>query len=742
MSNRKRLLFLTLLFLLAACSADDGTAPFIRDNYDIVTATPVATVPAGPTTIPLREDASGIGRAFYTAWEQGDYLGMYSLLSEQSQALVDPQSFVVRYEETMTTATTLALDIQLLGLLQEGDSAQLDARVTWQTAVVGTFTRDYTTTLAYENGRWGVVWDEGLILPELSGGNQLAMEYRIPSRANIYDINGRAFAFQGTIFSLGVIPGQIEDEAAMLAALSPVLGLSPAEIKEIYAPALPDWYWPIGDVPEEVLQIHNAALTPFYGKGLATPEPRLTRLYPEIPAAPHIVGYTGFVPAEQADTYLALGYRGDEIVGLAGLEAWGEDYLNGERGGELYVIGPNGEYLVTIQERGAKQSRSLYSTLEIDFQLAVEQALAEAILTHPTAQRGSVVVLDVQSGAVLAMASFPTYNPNIFDPLRPNAAVELGQVLSNANNPLLNRAAQGAYPAGSIFKIVTFTAAVNSGLYTPNTLYSSTGTWSRLGENFIKRDWREGGHGNISLKQAIVVSCNSCFYNAAYELDAFNPDFFSATARQFGLGEPTGIVGINETGGTVPSPDWKINVRGEGWVRGDAVNMGIGQGDVQVTPLQIANIFAAIANGGTLYRPTLIDRIGAGGGAPEEPFPAQINGELPLSADLLAVLRESLWKVANDNAGTATHRFVDLPFQVAGKTGTAEAPPNNSHAWFGGYAPAAPYTTQDGRTVNDPEIAVVVMIENAGEGSEVAAPIFRRIVELYYGVKPVWPFPW
>ena len=153
--------------------------------------------------------------------------------------------------------------------------------------------------LAFEDGRWGILWDEGLILPELAGGNTLVMQQRIPARANIYDVDGKALAFQGTILTLGVIPGQIEDEPALLAALSPVLNQTPEEIKEIYAPALPDWYWPIGDVTEAVMQQFGPSLQPFIGKGLAEPQPRLTRLFSEAEAAPHLIGYTGYIPAEQ-----------------------------------------------------------------------------------------------------------------------------------------------------------------------------------------------------------------------------------------------------------------------------------------------------------------------------------------------------------------------------------------------------------------------------------------------------------
>ena len=729
------------LMLLVACG-ESGLMAQPQDSYEVVTLTPGPPVAAVPTDIPVTEDASGMARAFFRAWEGGDFAGMYGLLASQSQALVDSAAFIQRYEEAMSEAAVQRVLTQPLSIIQNNNEAEFTVRVTWETAVVGSIVRDYTVPLVYEDGRWGVIWSEGLILPELAGGNRLHMDYRVPARANIYDVNGQALAYQGPILSLGVVRGQIQDEAGLLAALSPVLNKTPEEIREIYADALPDWYWPIGDIPEETMQAHGAALQPYIGAGLAPPSTRLTRIYPENGIAPHIVGYLGSIPAEQADEYEGLGYRGDEQVGLAGVERWGEDYLNGDRGGTLTVVGPNGEYITTIQEREPQQARSVYTTIERDFQAAVEQALADAIAAHPLGEAGAIVVMDVNTGAVRAMASYPTYNPAVFDATRPGAEAGLAAVLNDPGRPLVNRAAQGAYPAGSLFKIVTMSAALNSGLYTPDTTYTSTGIWNRLGEAYTKRDWRQGGHGTVSLKQALVVSCNSCFYDAAYNLDDYDPFFFPDTARHFGLGAATGIQGVIEAAGLIPDPDWKLASQGDGWARGDAVNMGIGQGFVQVTPLQMVRILAAIANGGTLYQPTLIGRIGAGAGAPEEPWPAQGTGQLSLSPEHLAVIQQSLYDVANSSSGTAAHRFVGLPVPVAGKTGTAEDPPRNSHAWFAGYAPAGPYTRPDGTVIQAPEIAIAVIVENAGEGSDVAAPIFRRIVELYYGITPLTPFPW
>lgn len=731
MKNWKRAVFL-FLFLLAACGEAVISLP--QDSLEEVTATPLATSTPKPTDMPIEEEASGIGRAFFRAWEDGDYLGMYSLLTPQSQALVSSVDFVQLYNDIITTAAVQTVSSQPLSVFQDGNEAEFVVRVIWETAVVGDIVRDHNVPLIYADGRWGILWDESLILPELHGGYRLHMDYRVPSRANIYDINGLALAFQGNVISLAVIPGQIEDEEGLLDILSQMLQEPSEEIQTRYAEYQPDWLAPIGEVREEVMQEFAVAIQPYIGKGLAPPTTRLARLYTEEGVAPHIVGYTGFIPTEELDHYKAQGYRGDEQVGRAGLELWGEDFLNGKRGGTLTVVGPSGEYITTIQESDPEQSRSLYTTIDRDFQTAVEQTLNEAIASHPISQAGAVVVMDVNTGAVRAMASYPTYNPAIFDSVRLDSAVELGAVLSNPNQPLLNRAAQGAYPAGSTFKIITMAAALNSGIYTPETRYTSTGSWSRLGENFIKYDWREGGHGTVSLSTALTVSCNTCFYDVGYNLNDLDTSLLPFTAKQFGLGAPTGIQ-LAEAEGIVPSPEWKIINRGEGWVPGDAVNMAIGQGDVLVSPLQLVDILAAIANGGRLYKPTLIDRIGSGGGAPEEPWPSTIRGELPLSGENLAAIQNSLWRVANDqNLGTAAYQFVGLPITVAGKTGTAEAPPNNSHAWFAGYAPAG-----EGLS---PEIAVAIIAEHAGEGSEVAAPIFRRIIELYYDITPLTPFPW
>lgn len=737
MKQKSLLLLFVLLFWLTACDAEVGAPPIIEQ---LPTPTPRPTATPEPTVTPIPGGAEGIGLAFFRAWEGRDYLGMYSLLTPSNQALVDSRSFVEAYQRAMETATVQSIHARAVASRQDGDWAEFTARATWKTAIVGDITRDYVMELKHENGRWGVVWNESLILPELLGGQRLYMEHRTPARANIYDIEGRALAYQGTAVTLGVIPGRIQDEAGLLAALSQVLNKSQDEIRALYASALPDWYVPIGDTTGQRLQDNLARLQPHIGAGLTTNE-RLTRLYTEQGVAAHIVGYTGYIPAEQLAHYTSQGYRADERVGLAGVERWGEPYLGGTRGGRLTIVGPGGEHIRTVQESDPRQARSLYTTVDRDFQWAVEQALAEAVVSHPEGQAGAIIVMDVNNGAILAMASYPTYHPNVFDPLRLDANIALNSVLNHPRRPLVNRATQGEYPPGSVFKIVTMAAGLNSGLYTPLSRYTSAGSWNRLGDSFIKYDWLEGGHGTVTLIRALTVSCNSCFYDVGYNVDAHDSYLLPETARQFGLGRSTGIVGVLDNDGLIGDPDWKLATYGEGWARGDAVNLAIGQGFITTTPLQIVNIMAAIANGGTLYRPTLINRIGAGGGAPEEAWPSEILGELPLSPEHLAAIQEGLWEVTNSGWGTAAYQFEGFRVPVAGKTGTAETL-GRPHAWFVGYAPAAPYTRPDGTVIETPEIAIVAVMEHAGEGSEVAAPMLRRIVELYYDITPVMLYPW
>jgi penicillin-binding protein 2 len=262
-------------------------------------------------------------------------------------------------------------------------------------------------------------------------------------------------------------------------------------------------------------------------------------------------------------------------------------------------------------------------------------------------------------------------------------------------------------------------------------MFNDPGYWDGLGEAYRKFCWKKDGHGIISLVNALSASCNVTFYQVGYAENKQDVNLLPNMARAFGLGRPTGIVGLDEQVGLVPDAEYKKS-KGEVWYDGDAVNLSIGQGDLQVTPLQMAVAYSAIANGGTLYQPQLVTRIGSPDQGPEEIIPPKAVGKLPVKPENLAAIRQGLRGVVAAAVGTARYIFVGMPIKVAGKTGTAETGNPKPDAWFAAYAPS-----------DAPEIVVIALVENIGQGSAIAAPIARNVMEAYFGyaLTPLPPLP-
>ena len=713
MNRPRRWLVMALVLALAAC--EGLGAPTL-------TPAPAATATLRPNT----PDPGGTATTFLEAWRAGDYAGMYSLLSPLSQDAINETDFQARYESVAHAGTITSVESRVLSVLNNGRTAQALYEVNLHTAIVGTLTRKIEMPLVYSENRWAVSWSDGLILPELAGGATLNLQFTVPARANIYDRNGLGLAVQGEAVAIGVQPNQITDEPALLNALSALLGLRPETIQKKYADAHPDWYVPIGEVSAEQAQAHLAELQQLGGVILTR---YTTRFYPNGGVAPQVVGYMTGIPAEQLAEYQARGYTGDETVGRAGLEAWGEQYLAGVRGGTLYAVTPGGQQ-TKLAESAPQPAQAIYTTIDRELQIAAQQALEGF--------RGTVIVMNPADGEILAMASSPAYDPNLFDPTNRNSA-GLEAVLQDPNKPLLNRATQGTYPPGSVFKVPMMGAALLSGLYNKDTSYTCTGVWNVLGPTAVKYDWTVtfgvAPHGRINLLEALSYSCDPYFYTIAYDLYQQNPDFASQVARQFGFGDFTQIGQVAEAQGLIPDQAWKKATYGEDWTPGDSVNMGIGQGFVLVTPLQIAQMMAAVRNGGTLFRPQLVHHIAPPGGAPTYQLKPIVNGQLPVSADQLALIQQGLQGAVNLPHGTAHFQFPNFVVPVAGKTGTAEDPANGApHAWFAGY-------TEANRT-DKPDIVIAVLVENIGEGSEFAAPIFKRVAEIYFLGRPYTLYPW
>jgi penicillin-binding protein 2 len=316
------------------------------------------------------------------------------------------------------------------------------------------------------------------------------------------------------------------------------------------------------------------------------------------------------------------------------------------------------------------------------------------------------------------MASYPRFDPSLFAAgIDQKTWVDLN---SNPHRPLIGRGTQSAYPPGSVFKIVTMAAGMEKLGFVAGSPFVCTGTWDRLGDQFIKTCWLKTGHGNINLQDGLTQSCDVVFYEVGLALQNADPQILPDMARGFGLGVVTGITGVEETAGLVPDLAWKLAEKGESWFPGDTVNLAIGQSYLLATPLQVANLLAAVGNGGTLYRPQLIQRIAEPIG-PEQVNQPEVLARLPVGSENLSVIRAALEGVVSGPRGTARETFAGAAFTAIGKTGTSETGQEEPHAWFAGCAPA-----------DSPQVAIAVILEHAGEGSKEAAPVFRQMAEAYF----------
>ena len=443
--------------------------------------------------------------------------------------------------------------------------------------------------------------------------------------------------------------------------------------------------------------------------------------------APHVVGYVSSIQKEEIKEYRQKGYSTSEKVGRKGLEAWGEETLRGNRGGTLFVFSPDGKMVSQLGTVPNTPGKDIYTTLDRDLQLEVQKALSGF--------SGAIVVLERDTGRVLAMASKPGFDQNAYQLENYNWNTLLNQIVNDPLNPQFNRASQGLYPLGSVFKLITMGAGLQTGRFTAETNYQCGYVFEEL-TGFPRYDWtwehfQEDGitrpSGLLTLTEGLIRWCNPYFWHIG--LDLYNVGLttaISGMARGYGLGSLTGIEGVEEQAGTVPDPQSQV----------DAINLAIGQGDLQVTPLQVADFVAALGNGGTLYTPQLIEGIVDIGAPFTSTFTAKSRGVLPLDPQHIAAIQKGMVGVVSsaNPLGTAACTFVQFSISVAGKTGTATSSVGDPHAWFAGY-------TFEGR-VDKPDIAVVVLAENAGEGSEFAAPIFRRVVELYFFGKPLRIYRW
>ena len=543
---------------------------------------------------------------------------------------------------------------------------------------------------------------EGARLQELSDKNRIRIRPVAAPRGVLFDRNGLPLVDNRPAFTLSLIPREIDDRARVLGRVSVLLKIPYAELDDALGRVPGDPLMPVrvrrGLTLEEVAKVEEWKLE--LPGVIVEVEPQ--RMYPTSRFAAHLLGYVREANEEQ----LRQGrYRRGDMVGQSGLERLLDQYLRGTDGGERIEVDALGRPIRLIQHTEPVPGAQVVTTIDRRIQEAAERAME--------GHAGAVVVLDPRDGDVLAMVSTPAFALDQFTgTIDRDAWVQL---IRNPAHPMLNRTVQSQYAPGSVFKIVVAAAGLQETTLTPMDHVFCNGEFHLGNRTF--GDWKEGGHGTVNLHHAIVESCNVYFYQAGLRIGM---DTIARYARAFGFGTSTGIDLPGEKPGFIPA---SRRGRRPSFL-GDTANMAIGQGAVLATPIQVARMMAAVANGGVFFKPRLVQRVLRADGRVLYSDPGRVNGHVELSPMVWAFLRQSLLDVVNEGTGVAAH----IPgIEIAGKTGTAQLVANSKaergqdNAWFAAFAPA-----------HDPQYVVVVMIEHGGKGGEVAAPIARAIYDAIF----------
>ena len=536
---------------------------------------------------------------------------------------------------------------------------------------------------------------------QLAENNRIRLIPKQPVRGNIFDRKGRVLASSRLSYAVYVWPIALKQDKwpATLKRLSKILNIPESEMQKRIEKA--------GYASPELLRIARdispAQYTALaeYGNELEGVEvdTEAVRNYPNGDLAAHVLGYTGELNDEELAKLKSKNYRMGDIVGQMGVEQAFEDLLRGEWGGQQVEVDGAGHVLRVIGHKKAKPGKDVYLTLDLEVQKAAEAALGN--------RKGAIVALNPNNGAVLAMVSYPTYDPNIFST---RITPEIWKQLQGRDHPFVNRALRG-FPPASTFKIITATAGMESGKFSPDTVLQTYGALTISGTTF--GEWNHAGFGPLGFVGALAMSSDTFFYQIGRGIGG--PTLIEWT-RKYGFGQKTGIeLESEEAEGLVADDAWKQKNLKLEWTVGDTVNMSIGQGFLQATPLQLAVMFAVPANGGYRIKPHLLKN---------DEESKQWRQSLHIKPETIKVVRAGLRQVVAGGTGAALN-VPHLP-PNSGKSGTAEAPPGPVHVWFGAYAPA-----------DKPEIVVVAFGEHAGGGGgAVAAPMVRQVMEAYFHKKP------
>lgn len=553
---------------------------------------------------------------------------------------------------------------------------------------------------------WQVQIVQGDYFLRLSEENRVRVTTVPAPRGVIMDQRGRPLAVNRPAFTVALVPAEMRYPAHEVRVVARVLGMDAADVARKLAATQDRPVAPVRlrwDVPKQIVAALEESGMDLPGV-LVEVEPVREYLYHDLAA--HLLGYVGEINDQELRSLRSRGYELGDLIGKEGVERTYDRYLRGHDGENLAEVDAQGRIVRTMGTVPARPGNAVVLGLDLDVQQAAEDGLGNRL--------GAVIAMDAHTGAILALVSHPAFDPNLFaGGITPAAWTGL---LRDPRRPLLDRAIQGVYPTGSIFKIVTGSAALELGLVRPETRFYCPGYYDLGGRIFHDHET----HGSLNFLDAIARSCNVVFWTLSRPV---GPDHLAEFSRMYGLGHTTGIDLPLEDPGVIPDPAWKQRKYGQPWYTGDTLNVAVGQGYVLATPLQVARMVAAVANGGDLVTPHAVAEIRAPDGHVVAQIAPPPGGRVHLSAQTMAVLQAGLAAVVT--RGTAAS--IQIPgMAVAGKTGTAENIHGKPYAWFAGYAP-----------VEAPRLVVVALVEDIGYGAEFAAPIVQRVLEVAFGISTV-----
>ena len=560
----------------------------------------------------------------------------------------------------------------------------------------------------------------GTYFKAVAEGNRLRLKDIKANRGIFYDRSGKVMAENISSYSLAIIPVDLpkgeNEQREISRQISKITGLAEEEIYSKIIQQSNFSYEP--EVILENLNQDQAIMTKvlnsqYPGVILKIQNARNYLTAETSESLTHVLGYVGKIEESQKQTYLEKNYSIDDYLGKTGLELFYEKELKGVNGREQVEVDATGQAKEMIASQKPINGQNLVLTLDLALQQKAEESLRQ-VLSGYGKKKGAVVILDPNSGEVLALVSWPSFDNNVFS--RGLSNEEYQKLINDQNNPLFSRAMSGEYPSGSTFKLVIGAAALQEGIINENTSFNSVGGISV--SNWFFPDWKAGGHGWTNIYKALAESVNTFFYiiGGGYSnFEGLGVAKIKEYAQNFGLNQKLGIDLPNEAFGFLPSQDWKEKTKNEQWYIGDTYHLSIGQGDILVTPLQVAAWTSVFASGGKLFQPHLVKEILDSDNQLVKEIEPKIINQNFIEKNYLKIINHGLRQAVLTGSARG---LGNLPISVAAKTGTAEWSSQKSpHAWLTAFAP-----------YENPRIVVTVLVEEGGEGSSVALPVAREII--------------